>query len=387
MVYNTTYLSYDLIIKMDESFHFALLRISITQILKANGFDKCKPSTLNVVTDIYIQYLKKLINQVKECTTTKENIEVIDVFQALSLIESVKPSNFIKLPPKYNQNDLESSSILTDIDTQQKVSNTKSIESFKNWIEYSDPFRLSYRLNQLPSTLIKNLIEKRKLSVNDGETDQERRKRKRKERQEYYNQLNLMDQNQSQAGIQDDDDDEDILTSKDRLLWINYLIEKDLKLGHDLKFINSSLETEFLKFQSNQKFHPDQQNIQLHNLNKHDYIIINIDQNDKQDDDTEQQQQNITTEQNIEAIRPSEKLTQLLPYNIKYDKTLLEDDLEKLINNNKNNNNNNKISDNADDQIESGADHDISRDIIEQDDEDILIREEGIGGDNSLMFL
>ncbi|KAK6462173.1 hypothetical protein DFJ63DRAFT_335511 [Scheffersomyces coipomensis] len=387
---------------MDESFHFALLRISIAQILKSNGFDKCKPSTLNIVTDIYIQYMNKLIDQVNQCISHNGDIDVIDVFQALSLIGTVKPSTFIKLPPKgVNLGD----GIEINVDKQMKVTNTKSIEAFKNWIDYSDEFRLSYKLNQLPMNLIKNLIEKRKIDGNDGETDQERRKRKRKERQEYYNQLNLIEQNpnsnntpgltrtasmqfdqhlppQQQQQQQIQPDDEDKLTNKDKLLWINYLIEKDLKLGHDLKFINTSLEQEFLKFQSNIKFHPDQQKI--HNVNKHDHIIINIDEVD--DENVEQPPQiqtNVTNEVvpiHHNEVKPSEELNELLPYNIKYNDKLLDDDLNQY------------IPQPPKEEVpietnEGDRDDRVFEDqgLIHQDD-NIIINDEGVGGDNSLIF-
>ena len=78
------------------------------------------------------------------------------------------------------------------------------------------------------------MIEKRKLDIDDGESDLAKRKRKHKERQEFYNQLKLNDDQRHR--VDEDELDEDVITAKDKLIWLNYLIEKDLKLGHDLKF-------------------------------------------------------------------------------------------------------------------------------------------------------
>lgn len=48
---------------MDNSFFFALARISAAQILRAAGFDRAKPSTLDTLTDILIRHLHLLGTQ------------------------------------------------------------------------------------------------------------------------------------------------------------------------------------------------------------------------------------------------------------------------------------------------------------------------------------
>ncbi|KAK6458936.1 TBP-complexed protein [Scheffersomyces xylosifermentans] len=353
---------------MDESFHFALLRISIAQILKANGFEKCKPSLLNVITDIAIQYFKKLIQQSLKCSQLRNqsnHVELQDISQALILVEAIKPDDYLKL------------------DTQEDSKyNVKSLESFVNWTKYSDSFRVSRSLNEFPNELIRNLIEKRKLDLDDGETDQEKKKRKHKERQEYYNQLKLNDITNLQGDFGDEDEDDEYgISAKDKLLWLNYLIEKDLKLGHDLKFLNSTLADEFLKFQGNLKFHPiinsnndevhkkyQQFKHQLHNLNKHDYVVISI--------DNEKEGQEPISDMDV---RPSESLIKLLPYNLKYDKHLLDDDLDQYFEYRQRHSTVDEADQN-DIYVEENNDH------YDSPSEDLIIQEEGIGGENSLML-
>ncbi|ODQ66866.1 hypothetical protein NADFUDRAFT_5337, partial [Nadsonia fulvescens var. elongata DSM 6958] len=43
-----------------SDFHFALLRISIAQMLRAAGIDRCSPSVLDTITDLCIRHLTLL---------------------------------------------------------------------------------------------------------------------------------------------------------------------------------------------------------------------------------------------------------------------------------------------------------------------------------------
>ncbi|EGW34309.1 uncharacterized protein SPAPADRAFT_59730 [Spathaspora passalidarum NRRL Y-27907] len=338
---------------MSDSFHFSLLRISIAQILKANGFDKCKPSTLNILTDIYIQYLTKLIQTSIKCSqlrTRSNTPELQDVTQSLILAGAIKPKNILQL---------------NDDRFEESPYNTQSVDSFKNWTLYSENNSTARKLNELPPNLIKNLIEKRKLDINDGETDQQRRKRKYKERQDYYNQLKL--------DRHEPEEDEDLITSKDQLKWFNYLIEKDLKLGHDLKFLTTQANVvqEFMKYQNNTKFHPGNTNrITQHllNLNKHDYLVGEVDHTEEDED---------------EQVVPSQDLMNLLPYNLKYNDHLLEEDLSKFFEVEQDQNQD------QEQEQEVPLDNLIHEDheFVQNHDEDMIINEEGIGGDNNLMFM
>ncbi|KAG2730826.1 hypothetical protein G9P44_005975 [Scheffersomyces stipitis] len=362
---------------MDESFHFALLRISIAQILKSHGFDKCKPSTLNIVTDLAIQYLKKLVLETISCSQTRtrsNNIEIQDITQALIMIEAIKPDDYLKLD-----------------DSKDSKYNTKSLDSFVNWVRFSDSDRVARELNEFPTALVRNLIDKRKLDLDDGETDQEKKKRKHKERQEYYNQLKLNEISNLHGEDygEEEEEDEYSISTKDKFSWLNYLIEKDLKLGHDLKFLNSSLSAEFLKFQNDTKLHPvvngssnnevgkrsQQLKHQLHNFNKYDYLVISID-NEKDENEDE-------NGADLD-VKPSDSLIRLLPYNLQYDKYLVDEDLDQYVE--------------YMERHEMGAEEDTGHDednghgvndhVIDQegDDDNLIIRDEGIGGENSLML-
>lgn len=325
---------------MDESFHFALLRISVAQILKASGFDKCKPSILNILTDIYIQYFKLLLSKTLKFSNQRTNcndIGIQDITQAMLDIGLINPSSF--------ESYLDAFDILKHHNYPDRSSNihknynTKSVTSFHDWLKYSDSFVTSHQLSEVPREFIKNLMDKRKID-DSAETDQDKKKRKLREKQEYYNHFKT----NSSKNLHREEDEED-LTKQDQLSWLNYLAEKDLKLGHDLKFLNSSLETQLISLQKNEKLHPipktKQQEIQQHinNVNKHDHLLLNIDL----EEDT--------------AIKPSNDLLKILPYNLKYDNTLVDDDLDQY--------------------FEYSQKHHEAND-------DYMINEDGIGGDNKL---
>ena len=307
---------------MDDSFYFALLRVSVAQILKANGFDKCKPSTLNVVTDLYLQVFQNAIKESLKCSNLRTNSnspEIQDVTQALINTGVFKVKELTRIHDKY---------------FEESKYNTKSVESLKEWCAKSEQFAIEKKLNELPNNLIKNLIEKRKLDIDDGESDLAKRKRKHKERQEFYNQLKLND-DQQQRKVDEDELNEDIITEKDKLNWFNYLIEKDLKLGHDLKFLNTDpiIVKEFLKYQNNYKFHPidtsgnkkekhnnwDRIQNHLKHMNKTDHIVSEVTAEEANANDSEK-----------DLMTSLEKLSTLLPYNLQYDLNLLEDDLTKF---------------------------------------------------------
>lgn len=393
---------------MDDTFHFALLRISIAQILKANGFDKCKPSVLNVLTDIYINYLKKLVCEALKCSqlrTKSNHIEVQDVTESMILVGFIKPENYLRLDDSQD-NELYNAYSMSKV--PKSAYNTKSLDSFVNWIKYSESFRVSRRLNELPPALMKNLIEKRKLDLDDGETDQEKKKRKYKERQDYYNllKLNELAANTMLTELEEEDDMNEGITEKDNLKWLNFLIEKDLKLGHDLKFVNTSLFDEFMKFQSNPKFHPtsgsnkntlfekyEEFKHYMQNASKFDHVVLSIEDPRKdgtKDVKTTGGQLTNNNEEEVEesVVRPSESLEKLLPYNMKYDSKLEDDSPDQYIQ---------YAAKHHPDLLEANISttvqdaEPVQFDTIqntEHDNDNFEVpNDDGIGGDNNLMFL
>lgn len=73
-----------------QDFHFAILRISVAQILKANGIDRITPSMLDLMTDLYIRHLDLLATT---CTKLSRNTPVTlhDAGLAMSLTGVLKP--------------------------------------------------------------------------------------------------------------------------------------------------------------------------------------------------------------------------------------------------------------------------------------------------------
>lgn len=325
----------------ESSFHFALLRVSIIQILKASGFDKCKPSVVNILTDLYIHYFKLLLlKSLKYANHRLENLleigsigqlagndglSVQDITQAMLDIGFLKPSlgenilDAFDTPPYSNVKDYS----------------TKSAKSFKNWILYSDGFTTLKKLNKVPKPLIKNLIEKRKIdNTDEQDKDTKDKKSKRlKEKQDYYNHFKDptgADKTEKSLLARDpEEDDEDL----DQFTWLNYISEKDLKLGYDMKFINSALDSEIRQLLPNENLHPIEnmeQKLQAHlnNLYKFDHILIEIEDESNGNATGANNASNINANSNASGVTVTPELSKALPYNLKYNKLLLEEPLD-----------------------------------------------------------
>lgn len=336
---------------MDEAFHFRLLRVSICQIIKASGYDKCSPSVLHAVTDIYIYHFNRLVQTCLKCaqhrTLSASTLQVQDIMLALLLTGDIKPEITFNqdVDPIYENTRAHPVSAY----------NTRSLDSFVDWMGYSDTYRVSQQLNELPQSLIKNLIEKRRLDLDDGSTDLERRKRKYQEKQQYYNSMlhragSVAENGGDFLGEPAPEQDRDEITLNDKLRWINYLIEKDLKLGQDMKFANTCLINEFLAFQKNAKFHPsmnpdnDDQNAdptaefryRVQHMNDNDYLVPTIEAVEKLEDATESNSLGtILKAAESETVStqpvPPPYLIELLPYNFQYPVLLLNDDLDQYV--------------------------------------------------------
>lgn len=291
-------------------------------MIKASGFDRCKPLVLNTVVDLYIRHLQLVLASAKKFSLARSNsvndILAQDVLQALMDVQFLKPLSFESLLDPHDSAEAPTAEY-----------NTKSVESFKQWLQYSDAYRTSKKLSDVPLPLIHNLIDKRKVDTS-SETDQERKKRRLRERQEYYNQLKQGEENgQQNMDRLVDDFEEDEITNTDRLSWLTYLAEKDLKLGHNLKFLNTSIQDSLLSVQKNKKFHPQSksgedvyQSFQSHlrNSNKYDHVVIQI-----------QESQDAENPDKLPLVLPSPQLKSSLPYNVTYPPSLVDDDVEQYL--------------------------------------------------------
>lgn len=216
---------------MDE-LHHALLRILMAQILKASGFDKCKPSTLDTITDVYIHFLQLLL---QHCVKYQnqchgELMDIRDITLAMLEVGLIKPNSF---EGWLDVNDVPRYAYVQDPGSNlHKNYHPKSARSFLDWVRYSDQFRVARQLAEVPGELARNLIDRRKVEVST-ESEIERKRRRLRERQEYYNHFNMHDDIADGDGT----DNADVQVS-----WLEYLAEKDLKFGHDQTYSNTALD-------------------------------------------------------------------------------------------------------------------------------------------------
>lgn len=101
----------------------------------------------------------------------------------------------------------------------------------------------------------------------------------------------------------------------------------------------------------------------INNVSKHDHVLINLEQDEEN------------------AITPPTELLKVLPYNLKYDKNLLDDDLDLYFD----------YFQKHSQQDEDPETHerDYEQDNEQNHDTDhnsILVNDDGIGGDNKLML-
>ncbi|KAF5100860.1 hypothetical protein D0Z03_000739 [Geotrichum reessii] len=80
-----------------NDFHFALLRISTAQLLRTVGIDRCAPSVLDTVTDIFLRHLNLLaITSQKLATLSgRKEVGVEDLAEAMVQIGVVKPAQYL----------------------------------------------------------------------------------------------------------------------------------------------------------------------------------------------------------------------------------------------------------------------------------------------------
>ena len=100
----------------DHDFFFGLLKVSILQLLKAQGFDKARPSTIDIVTDLYIKFLELLISEIKKLILARcsrddttdasfdvdvDTVALQDITQAFVNLKIVRPVDVLDV---YDEN-------------------------------------------------------------------------------------------------------------------------------------------------------------------------------------------------------------------------------------------------------------------------------------------
>lgn len=324
---------------MEDSFYFSLLRIPIAQILKTQGFDKCKPSTLNTLTSLYIIYLTKLISESINCSLTRTRTnspDVQDVMQAMINMGLIKATQSNKIHDSF---------------FDELEYNTKSINLFRNWV-------MSYYGDQ-----IRDISRRKQRELENTATDEEELKvdenKDQQHPQDIYHQFIL--RNDRTNSKQDNDnskegenEDTQSSTHSNKSKWLNHLLEKDLKLGHKLKYLYATefIADEFEEYLQDQVRRSNSKDanggandeneldldLQLkiksvQNSGWNDYIVKPITKEVKPKDNSIN---NVVVGGGggedggvvDELIKKEADLEKYLPYNIKYSEQLLTDDIE-----------------------------------------------------------
>ncbi|KAI5948831.1 hypothetical protein KGF57_005229 [Candida theae] len=330
---------------MEDSFYFSLLRISIAQILKTQGFDKCKPSTLNILTSLYIDYLNKLTSESIACSSirTRTNTpEVQDVMQAMLDLGLVKATQSNKIHDAY---------------FDESEYNTKSVNSFHNWV-------MSYYGDQ-----IRNIARRKKQKDIEEEKVANVAQQSDNQQQSIYQQFvsaNNLSSSKKQRNNKGDDEevgDGDIakssLSNAHRLKWLNHLFEKELKLGHKFKylyateFIANEFEEDLLRNQAEVRRGSTDQTLDATNDNDLDLDLdlqskIKRIRNNEWNNfmvkpitkgDNHRREDGVSNAGGIgavgsadddvnELVKKEADLEKYLPYKIKYPEVLVSDDVE-----------------------------------------------------------
>lgn len=101
-------------------FYFGLLRVSIIQLLKSHGFDRAKPTTVDILTDLYIRYLALLIQEILKSAQAREDwdetVALQDITLALQNLGVTKPMDVLDL---YDEN--------------PSLPSDRGMQKFKSW--------------------------------------------------------------------------------------------------------------------------------------------------------------------------------------------------------------------------------------------------------------
>lgn len=322
------------LLPMDESFHFALLRILVVQILKALGFDKCKPSVANVITDLCARYLAKLLAQslklarhrdaAADAITMESALTIQDVSQAMLDIGLLKPRVGESILDAFDVPPVAVAPALGVNHEGGSDGGTKTAELFKLWLLYSDVATTARKLSRVSNVQVQALVEKRRVDLDEGgeEEDKEKRERRLRERQEYYNQaepatrgaargdndLMAAEAYNGSAATHASLGRHDAHNASLQLDWLNYLAEKDLHSAHDLRFLNTALHANLVELAGIEQLHlrEDREKVTAGGSYRFDHMVIEIE----------------------EGVQVPEAVVESLPYNVRYDAALLEDDLQ-----------------------------------------------------------
>ncbi|GMM38330.1 Taf3 protein [Saccharomycopsis crataegensis] len=80
-----------------SQFFFSILRVSIIQILRSVGFDRCSNRVIDILTDLYIRRLSQLALECQQLAGTSDRleVEVQDVAQTMVNYQVIRPGKYI----------------------------------------------------------------------------------------------------------------------------------------------------------------------------------------------------------------------------------------------------------------------------------------------------
>lgn len=88
-----------------SDFYFGLLRVSMIQLLKSHGFDRAKPTTVDIITDLYIKYLRLLTAEIIKSAQARvdwdDTIALQDLTLGLQNLGIIKPVDLLDV---YDEN-------------------------------------------------------------------------------------------------------------------------------------------------------------------------------------------------------------------------------------------------------------------------------------------
>ncbi|CCE62725.1 hypothetical protein TPHA_0D00820 [Tetrapisispora phaffii CBS 4417] len=207
-----------------SEFYYYLLRVSMLQLLKVQGFDRSKPSTVNAITDLYVKFLELLLGEITKLSRSRQDfddsIALQDITQAFQNLGIIKPVDILDI---YDEN--------------PELASDKGLQNFKKWWMDSD-MRQQECLVSLPTTDLLNM-EDMTLNDNNASTNingsrngnDNNGEGKTSSQQaslvpDYLKQLQNKDPNKNDDNENEDELLEDMVNNGDFDNWIKFVIVK-----------------------------------------------------------------------------------------------------------------------------------------------------------------
>lgn len=158
----------------NREFYFGLMRVSMLQLLKAQGFDKSKPSTVNMVTDLYIRFLELLTGEIIKLANARQDqndyIALQDITLAFQNLGLIKPVDILDV---YDEN----SELPSDLGLQNFkdwcLNNTQRQDEYMVSLPTTDLLEMSGKTSKQPLSLIPEYINQLQHKEEDDEKDED----------------------------------------------------------------------------------------------------------------------------------------------------------------------------------------------------------------------